>query len=105
MTWGEIKKQIRDLGFEDDSAMEEYASIVRNATNHAIHVINTTVVMPLKAYFKAELSTDEEEWTLPVITDITGRYRRCFRDSVTDHCSAFNSNLLSICIMCGLTML
>ena len=71
MTWGEIKKQIRDLGFEDDSAMEEYASIVRNATNHAIHVINTTVVMPLKAYFKAELSTDEEEWTLPVITDIT----------------------------------
>lgn len=71
MTWGEIKKQIRDLGFEDDSAMEEYASIVRNATNHAIHVINTTVVMPLKAYFKAELSTDEKEWTLPVITDIT----------------------------------
>jgi uncharacterized protein YbgA (DUF1722 family) len=71
MTWGEIKKQIRDLGFEDDSAMEEYASIVRNATNHAIRVINTTVVMPLKAYFKAELSTDEKEWTLPVITDIT----------------------------------
>ena len=71
MTWGDIKNQIRDLGFEDNSSMEEYASIVRNATNHAINVINTTVVMPLKAYFKAELSTEEEEWTLPVITDIT----------------------------------
>ena len=51
--------------------MTEYASIVRNAANHAIHVINTTVVMPLKAYFKAELSTEEEEWKMPVITDIT----------------------------------
>lgn len=71
MTWGELKNQIRDLGFEDNSAMTEYASITRNAANHAIHVINTTVVMPLKAYFKAELSTEEEEWTMPVITDIT----------------------------------
>lgn len=71
MTWGELKSQIRDLGFEDNSSMTEYASIVRNAANHAIHVINTTVVMPLKAYFKAELSTEEEEWKMPVITDIT----------------------------------
>lgn len=71
MTWKELKSQIQDLGFEDNSAMTEYASIVRNAANHAIHVINTTVVMPLKAYFKAELSTEEEEWTMPVITDIT----------------------------------
>ena len=71
MTWGELKSQIRDLGFEDNSSMTEYASIVRNASNHAINVINTTVVMPLKAYFKAELSTEEEEWTMPVITDIT----------------------------------
>lgn len=71
MTWGELKSQIRDLGFEDNSSMTEYASIVRNAANHAINVINTTVVMPLKAYFKAELSTEEKEWTMPVITDIT----------------------------------
>lgn len=71
MTWGELKNQIRDLGFEDNSAMTEYASIARNAANHAIHVINTTVVMPLKAYFESELSTDEKKWTMPVITDIT----------------------------------
>lgn len=71
MTWGELKNQIRDLGFEDNSAMQEYDSIVRNAVNHAIHIINTTVVMPLKAYFKVELSTDEEEWSIPVIEDIT----------------------------------
>lgn len=71
MTWGELKNQIRDLGFEDNSAMTEYASITRNAANHAIHVINITVVMPLKAYFESELSTDEKKWTMPVITDIT----------------------------------
>ena len=67
MTWGELKKQIRDLGFEDDSAMEEYSSIVRNAVNHAINVINITVVMPLSAYFKAQ----DPDWVLPEITDIT----------------------------------
>lgn len=71
MTWGELKNQIRDLGFEDDSSMNEYSSIVINACNHAINVINLTFVLPLKAYFKAELSTDEEEWTVPVITNIT----------------------------------
>lgn len=71
MTWGELKSQIRDLGFEDNSSMEEYSSIVQNAVNHAINVINITVVMPLKAYFKAELSTEEEEWNIPEITDIT----------------------------------
>ena len=67
MTWGELKKQIRDLGFEDDSAMEEYSSIVRNAVNHAINVINITVVMPLSAYFKAQ----DPDWVFPEITDIT----------------------------------
>lgn len=71
MTWGELKNQIRDLGFEDDSSMQEYESIVRNAVNHAINVINITVVMPLKAYFKAELSTEEKPWSVPEITDIT----------------------------------
>lgn len=71
MTWGDLKNQIRDLGFEDNSSMTEYSSIVRNAANHAINIINTTVVMPLKAYFKAELSTEEEEWKIPEITDIT----------------------------------
>lgn len=67
MTWGELKKQIQDLGFEDDSAMEEYSSIVRNAVNHAINIINTTVVMPLSAYFRAQ----DPDWVLPEITDIT----------------------------------
>lgn len=71
MTWGKLKNQIRDLGFEDNAAMEEYSSIVQNAANHAINIINTTIVMPLKAYFKAELSTPEREWEMPVITDIT----------------------------------
>lgn len=71
MTLGELKSQIRDLGFEDDSSMAEYSSIVNNAINHSLSIINTTVVMPLKAYFKAELSTEDEEWKMPVITPVT----------------------------------
>lgn len=71
MTWGDLKTQIQDLGFEDSSSMTEYESIVRTAANHAMHIINTTVVLPLKAYFKAELSTEEEEWEVPVIEDVT----------------------------------
>lgn len=71
MKWGELKNQIRDLGFEDDSSMKEYSTIVINACNHAINTINYTFVLPLKAYFKAELSTEDEEWTVPVITNIT----------------------------------
>lgn len=85
MNWGELKQAIRDLGFEEDSTMSEYATIVRNASNRAINMLIEDVLLPNKEYFKALYSywttvtdpdTGEErrvkvEWELPDIDQIT----------------------------------
>lgn len=54
MTWGELKKAIRDLGFEDDLAMQEYSDIVLNSVNRAINIVNNTVVLNLLSYLKGQ---------------------------------------------------
>lgn len=53
MNWGELKQEIRDLGFEEDSTMNEYESIVRNASNRAIDMVYHELVMANKDYFGA----------------------------------------------------
>ncbi len=50
MNWGELKQQIRDLGFEEDSTMEEYSTIVINACNRAIQMIFQELVLGYKDY-------------------------------------------------------
>ena len=74
MTYGELKEQIRDLGFEDTSSMEEYSTVVKNAANRSIQYIYSDLVIQLKSYFKKTLSTPEVEWEafrpLP-ITELT----------------------------------
>lgn len=74
MTYGEVKQQIRDYGFDDDTTMSEYATIVKNAVNDALQLIFDTVVQQLIPYYKRTLSTEEQEWS-PVrpdyITDST----------------------------------
>lgn len=50
MNWGELKKEIRDLGFEEDSAIEEYKDIVISAANRALHMINSTVLPVTSRY-------------------------------------------------------
>lgn len=62
MTYGECKEKIRDLGFEDNSTMAEYLSIVSNAVQRAMQFIFDDVVVKLKGYYKMELSTEETEW-------------------------------------------
>lgn len=62
MTYGECKEKIRDLGFEDNSTMSEYSTIVSNAVQRAMQFIFDDVVVKLKGYYKKELSTDEAEW-------------------------------------------
>lgn len=62
MTYGEFKQEIRDLGFEDDSSMEEYNTIVRNAANRSIQYIYSDLVIRFKTYFKQLLSTEDREW-------------------------------------------
>lgn len=69
MTLGYLKNNIRDLGFEDETTMveEEEKSIVINAINKSLNLINSDIVLPLQAWFRKELSTEEEEWEVPEI--------------------------------------
>ena len=62
MTYGEAKEIIRDYGFEDNSAMTEYKTNVKNALNTAIQNIYDDMVIQLKGYYKKTLSTDEVPW-------------------------------------------
>lgn len=75
MTYGEVKEKIRDYGFEDNSTMEEYSTIVKNAVNAAQQFLYDEIVIHLKGYYKQALSTPDNEWE-PVrpkyITDSTG---------------------------------
>lgn len=50
MNWGELKKQIRDLGFEEDESLEEYESIVATAANTSINTIALDVLPILGRY-------------------------------------------------------
>ena len=71
MTYGECKDKIRDLGFEENSTMAEYSSIVRNAVHRAVQFIYDDVVIKLKGYYKQALSTEDMEWTAVRPTAIT----------------------------------
>ena len=55
MTYGEAKEIIRDYGFEDNSAMTEYNTNVKNALNTAIQNIYDDMVTQLKGYYKKTL--------------------------------------------------
>ena len=55
MTYGEAKEIIRDSGFEDNSAMTEYNTNVKNALNAAIQNIYDDMVTQLKGYYKKTL--------------------------------------------------
>ena len=74
MTYGEVKEKIRDYGFEEDSTMQEYQTIVKNAVNAAQMFLFDDIVVYLSGYYKRTLSTEESEWK-PVrptyITDST----------------------------------
>ena len=74
MTYGEVKEKIRDYGFEEDSTMQEYQTIVKNAANAAQMFLFDDIVVYLSGYYKRTLSTEENEWK-PVrpayITDST----------------------------------
>lgn len=60
MNWGELKTKIRDLGFEEDSTMNEYESIVRNAANRAINLVFHELVLGNKQYFAALYATKKK---------------------------------------------
>ena len=58
MNYGELKNSVKNLGFEEDEAMDEYKEIVAAATNMALREIAASA-FPLKARF--DLSQDGSE--------------------------------------------
>lgn len=62
MTYGEVKEKIRDYGFEDNSTMDEYSTIVKNAVNTAQMFLYDDIVVYLKGYYKHALSTPDKAW-------------------------------------------
>lgn len=85
MNWGDLKEEIRDLGFEEDATMTEYSSIVINAANRAISMIIEDLITPNKNYFgglyatkkkvtdedTGEVSYETVRWTQPEVEEIT----------------------------------
>lgn len=70
MNWGELKENIRDLGFEEDSTMQEYSTIVMNAANRAIDMVVQELILPNKEYFGALYST-KKKVTDPLTGEVT----------------------------------
>ena len=70
MTYSELKRRIKSLGFEEDSTMDEYNEIVIDSVNWALQTIYDDLVYGmLRAYYTRELSTAETPWipTRPAI--------------------------------------
>lgn len=67
--WAELKSEIVDLGFEEDSITTEYARLIRNSTNRALDLIYNTVVPQIEDYYKITESwgyeDDDGSWVLP----------------------------------------
>ena len=61
MNYGELKENIRDLAFEEDTQMEEYESIVINAINRALSTIEQEVA-PIRKYIEIEQDGTDEEY-------------------------------------------
>lgn len=76
MNWGNLKEQIRDLGFEDDSIFSEYQSVIINAVNRAVKLINTNII-PVQGKYEFTqngASSGIERHDLSEITDSLGNY-------------------------------
>lgn len=71
MTYQELIDNIRDLGFSDDSEMEEFGELVPNSINRAITEINLEV-SPIIERYEVEITDEDEGYmyiTMPDIDD------------------------------------
>jgi hypothetical protein len=55
MTYGELKRRIKSLGFEEDSTMTEYNEIVVDSIERAMQYIYDSTVKILFPYYEREL--------------------------------------------------
>lgn len=53
MNYGELKDQIRDMGFSDDAEIEEFGDLIPNSINRAIEEINLNVA-PIVGIYEIE---------------------------------------------------
>jgi len=70
MNWAELKAELVDLGFEEDSITSdtEYGRLIRNSVNRALDIIYTTVESRIIDYYKLNESfgyDDDGEWIIP----------------------------------------
>lgn len=61
MNYGQVIDQIRDLGFADDSEIEEFGELVPHAINRAITEISMNYA-PIVSYMDIVQPVDGEEW-------------------------------------------
>lgn len=59
MNYGELKEQIRDLGFAEDEELDEFGDVVPNGINRAITEINLTVVPNVGTYIIEQDGTED----------------------------------------------
>ena len=68
-TWGELKAQLVDLGFEEDSITNEYGRIMINSVNRALDIVYDIVVPQIESYYRLTDSwgyeDDDGSWVLP----------------------------------------
>lgn len=74
-TWGELKDQLVDLGFEEDEIKVEYARLIRTSVNRALDIIRFIDIPEIEDYYKVTQSwgyEDEDgEWVLPKPKHVT----------------------------------
>ena len=71
MTYQELINQIRDLGFSDDSEMEDFGELVNNDINRSITEINLEVA-PIIERYEFDITNEDEGYlyiTMPDIDD------------------------------------
>lgn len=75
LTWGDLKGELVDLGFEEDEITIEYARLMRNSVNRALDIIYNIVVPQIEGYYKLTSSWGYEDtdgtWKLPKPKHVT----------------------------------
>ena len=85
MTYGEVKEKIRDYGFEEDSTMQEYQTIVKNAVNAAQQLLYDDVVLSLKDYYRRKKGIPDISWEPERPEYITDSTEDNFRINLPDN--------------------
>lgn len=88
-TWGDIKSELVDLGFEEDDITSEYGRLMRNSTNRALDIIYNIVVPQIEGWYKLTESWGYEDedgkWVLPKPKHITADTADTDRINIADN--------------------